>query len=306
MSDSASRPAFSPYDIAARTLHLKDVFDSHGFPLQQTVVRSAQAAFEQGRSRWIFETTELPVQVNDCDSRIDVLLRHADHPHFLSIECKRANPAYCTWCFAKSRYIRRNRSRDYLFVDCGVAPHKIDTPMTSQGYMGEDISSIAFHLGISIARDPQVNKPPKERDDLETACSQACLGTSGLLGLWGRGWGYNAARRELHAAIPCVVTTAPILVCELPLQLDTTSNELLSSDQIGCRESQWIAYQYPTSLSRRPSHHAFMNSTDMAVSLDADFIRTVFVVQAHYFGSFLAWLGMDQLGDLRPIVPSNL
>lgn len=94
--------------------------NEHGYSFQQSVLKLAQDLIEQGKSSWVFQVGEFPVEVRDKGTHVDFVLqrvlkmdsriKHKDEQTTLMIaECKRANPAYSNWCFAKSPYLFRDK-----------------------------------------------------------------------------------------------------------------------------------------------------------------------------------------------------
>src|SRR5262245_5992380 len=63
---------------------------------------------EPTESNWKVLAVEVPVVSGDSSTRIDFVLGHEPAPWALRIlvgECKRINPEYSWWCFARAPYV---------------------------------------------------------------------------------------------------------------------------------------------------------------------------------------------------------
>ena len=91
-----------------------EILNRHGYGFQYAVLKQAHILADSRDSSWRFIASEFPVRVQGFDTRIDFILKRAtdnifDQHFFLIAECKRANPAYSNWCFARAPYIHNAR-----------------------------------------------------------------------------------------------------------------------------------------------------------------------------------------------------
>jgi len=95
--------------MAEPTLNdIRKVLGSHGHAFQYAVLRRAQELFDKGRSTWVFDVAEFPVEGTDKPIHIDFILSNRSNNVYLVIECKRVDPAVGNWCFLKLPYTRRD------------------------------------------------------------------------------------------------------------------------------------------------------------------------------------------------------
>jgi len=93
------------------------VLDRHGYGLQYAILKVAERLWSEGKSRWLFEACEFPVEVQGKGTRIDFLLKYQGGSAFMVAECKRADPRFSRWCFVRAPFVRRNQERDMLVLE---------------------------------------------------------------------------------------------------------------------------------------------------------------------------------------------
>jgi hypothetical protein len=100
---------------------LQKVLDRHGYGFHYSILKRADEWFRNGRSTWLFERAEFPVEVKGSGTRIDLILRRGSTNRgrdlYLVGECKRANPALSDWCFVRAPYTRRNPGEGALLAE---------------------------------------------------------------------------------------------------------------------------------------------------------------------------------------------
>jgi hypothetical protein len=102
------------------------VLNQHGYAFHFRTLKAAQVANDERSSDWIFQVSEFPVEVRSKGTRIDYVLQRTptvgppEAPRyftFLVVECKRANPSFKRWCFARAPYVRRDWSRENMLLE---------------------------------------------------------------------------------------------------------------------------------------------------------------------------------------------
>lgn len=267
--------------------------NSGGHAFQYGVVehifRRSEANFT--RSHWKVVSPEFPVRVGGRDTRIDIVLKHRDSPYFLSVECKRVNPKFSSWCFSSLQYPYPGDTHALVVAEeLRTTPHG---PLA--GIRKSSASEHRFvHFGGSIATPRKGDCCPAKgagRDAIDEALVQAARGANGLVEEFASG--DCQALEDGTVVAPVVVTTADLLVSKTNLE----KSDLESGIELGedLEPLDWVLYQYPQS---RGIKHSIPAEEDDSVRTLGDllthrYLRTVPIVSASSLDSFLetAWLG---------------
>ena len=86
---------------AALAASLEREINASGLPFQYAVVQALRDGGDSAGTHWEVEATEFPVSCRSRSTHID-LLAWCDRRVLLIGECKRVNPAFGCWVFAKS------------------------------------------------------------------------------------------------------------------------------------------------------------------------------------------------------------
>jgi hypothetical protein len=279
------------------------VMNRHGYPFQYRSLRAAEDANKRGESNWLFQASEVPVEVRGRHTGIDFVLQygqpHALEPTFLVVECKRANPAMKCWAFAKAPFVRRNYDSDgeYLIRE---EIHYRSSPPDTLAYAGIKRSRLsdAYRIALEI-KIPNVKGDSEGaggNEAIEAAATQVSLAVSGLIQLF-RVINLAASTDIRCQFIPVIVTTAQLYVSDVDLtEGDLETGEIKKGGITNWREEKWLYYQYPVSpgikhnLSpdtgfRQPAH---IGQLDLGASVERDFVRTIAIVQGKHFENFLS------------------
>ena len=271
-------------EIFNRTLN------SHGYSFQHAVIQAAKEACEAKSSSWIFEASEFPVQANGKSTKIDFILKSndKDHNYCLIAECKRVNPAYGYWCFARAPIVSCNRSADRFNIE-SLWRNRYEEPLKVQVH-GELISDrLSYHIGIAVkdnkAKGDTSGK--SDHDAIEMAASQVSLGINGLIQLSVHVKDMVLFRRGF---IPVIFTTASLWTsdCNLAKTDLATGNIDLSNTKL--EERPWILYQYHLAPGIKHAVESCQSSKDLSSILDFYYLRTIAIVNANHIGEFLKWL----------------
>ena len=170
---------------------LRAVFEAalnrHGHPFQYAVIRRAHQLKDEGRSPWVFEASEFPVEVQGYHTRIDFVLSRWGEAvrgpfQFLVAECKRANPSLHHWLFARAPYVRRGiASRDILVERI----RREATDLTAS--MGRlDGSENIYHVGVEVKGAAKGDASGTGRGAIEGAATQVTRGVNGPIECFSR------------------------------------------------------------------------------------------------------------------------
>lgn len=103
-----------------------DALNKHGYAFQYSLAEEIGSLSNQGKIPWNPPLPEIPITGNFKSSRIDLLIPHKSGQLMLACECKRINPAFNSWFFAKA--VTWKNISDY--VECVIA-EKICFPALS-------------------------------------------------------------------------------------------------------------------------------------------------------------------------------
>jgi hypothetical protein len=256
-----------------------------GFGFQYSVLKTVSDVFGHG-SDWSLETSEFPV-VQGPGARIDFILRHQYKTQlFLIAECKRANPAYSDWCFARAPFIHPRRSPDYeefIIEYVEYERNKVNSFAKKFFYLPN-----AYHIALEVKSLKKGDSSGETGKTIEDASTQICRGLNGMVEFFSRNPKYlgNSAQAVI---IPVIFTTAQTWGSNINLSAaDLESGELDISGSKFYKEP-WIAYQYHQSPGLKHS----LSSKDVLKSLgdfmDIEYVRTIPIVTASGIETFLRW-----------------
>lgn len=274
-----------PENESERTKRIALAMNRHGYAFSNKVIEVASCLAEAGRSRWVFEAAEFPVEVGDYGTRIDFILWAHGTNYWMLSECKRVNPAFSDWFFLRTPYVRRDHHDRYvaevaarsdaIFSSGGVS---ITTPNESD----------VFHFGFEVKTD----KPGESsvKNAIEDAASQVCRGMNGMVMFLAQNPVYlGSAQRRL--LLPVIFTTARLFGGTAdPSEIDLKSGEI-DYTKLQVTEKPFLYYQYHLSPGIKHKLHSrriFQNFTpELTYVLQSEFIRTIPVVSASGIEQFL-------------------
>jgi hypothetical protein len=263
-----------------------NMLNRHGYAFQYSSIRIAEKLFVERNSKWIFQTSEFPVELSNRSkgTRIDFILKSRGCPLYLLFECKRANPALKNWCFARAPYVRRNHTYENFLVETVTSNSE---GISSKGmvlrYINEDES---YHIALEVKAPESGDSDGKGYGAIEEAATQVCHGLNGLVELFHTQSLLKSGQSVV--LIPVILTTASIWVSPVDLgNADIKSGELEHS-QVEVKQKDWIYYQYHQSPGLK---HSFpkpvSKQSEISAILDREYIRTIPVVTASAITDFL-------------------
>lgn len=272
----------------------------HGYLFQHQVVAEIERLAEDSpsQSRWRVVAIEVPVLAGSKSTRIDVLIQDDSEPgrlRFLIGECKRVNPAYGAWCFARApRWFPEWAGRQ--LISESLVRYSDDDRVVTAG-IGGTRTDRAYSIGFAVKTKAQGDTNPvsADQDALEAACTQVCRGLNGFVSQLLADERYRAHIADRHAVqlLPVVFTTATLYATDADLlSLERTAGEpRLESDPAS---PEWLLYQYPQSPEVKHSLARGSLSHDSLTGLIArDFTRSVVIVTFAGIRGFLeeGWKG---------------
>jgi hypothetical protein len=266
------------------------VLNEHGYAFHYAALRHAMQVESSPFSPWIVTASELPVNVNGKDTRVDFVLRHKSDMAFMVIECKRVNPAFTDWCFFRAPFIRADDHHPTYWFEHWERFPQLGWPVVDAVPRGD--AKGAYHIALSLKGKRESDKCGSDgRQGAEEAFTQVMRHSSGFLKLLSEHRGLvpvNGLQERL--IIPAVFTTARLWACEADLSLADLESGRLDPKGITLKERPWIAFQYHTSQGLRPLP-AQAPVSDLGTYLAQYVIRTIFVVNTSGIHDFLQFAG---------------
>lgn len=268
--------------------------DRHGFGFQFRVLKETEELFNrtENRSVWRFLFSELPVQIQSRDTRIDFILtrNHSSGMGFYMIcECKRANPSLSNWCFLKAPRTRRNRlSGDPLtfeYARLSVSKDRLRINVNQVATLTD-----AHHLGFEVRRANTKGQSGGETGQaIEDAITQVLRGLNGYV---------ETLKRKPRLTdgdpmyfMPVIFTTARLWSSKANLESSDLATGKIDITQDVFEEVPWLWYQYPMSPGLK---HSIAKDTDSEVRveqyLEEEYIRSVAIVNASGIEDFLLYV----------------
>lgn len=275
----------------------KKVLDSHGYGFQNAVIKECERLSKAvpAPSPWWFEASEFPVECGTALTRIDFILRinHA----VLVAECKRANPALASWCFARAPFLSRRQSAgDVRLEQFWREPSTgrvHSQPTELRGV--KDQYQVAFEMRTSAKGEANA----MGRGAVEEAVTQVLRGANGLMNYVGQ----NSRLFDSNPMIvvPVVFTTADLLCSDADLsQADLVTGNVPTSS---LTPRPWIWFQHNVSQALEHSLPKFYGSTpltSLAQMLRYRHARSVAIVGPGGIANFLTTLP-DDFEDFMPL-----
>ncbi len=261
----------------------------HGYGFQHAVIaeiRRLNVEVFQDRP-WHVLAVEFPVDVGR-GSRVDIVVRvpflkwrdsKQSELVFLTIECKRVNPACGNWCFFKAPFISRMRAnrRNWFF-----ARMLFDGTPASVSLC--DSAEPSFDIGVPIKGNRKGDAWSAGGDEIESAITQAIVGATGVM--LER---VSAQADRPLVILPAIVTTAVLLACDVDLAEATLSTGEIDVSPASVKEVPYLFLQYhmsPGLLVDFPDPPDDVPQ-ELEDILDVMYTRTVPVINANGIEKFL-------------------
>lgn len=262
MSKSDSQSS-SPVETTEQ--YFRRVLNAHGYPFQFAVIRRAQVLRQLQYSKWVFESSEIPVGTSGRSTHVDFVFRdyrgrdNGAFPNlYLIAECKRVDPSKAIWCFVRNPYPMRNAAESSHPVQFDRIISKVGEERYVKDGLIKHWGSSVFELPFQL-RSSQPNDPlsPLARSPINDAAYQVLLGQQGFISHLTslKGVHEQEQMRRENVFVPVVFTTAELFVSDVDLgDSDIYSGEI-TKDLKSMQKVNWLWYNY-----RRPS--------DLGISLE--------------------------------------
>jgi hypothetical protein len=256
----------------------------HGYAFQVAVTNFVGCLVNQPWSSFRVSAVELPVEVRERATRIDLILSSPSGGRQLICECKRPNPALSNWCFIADPYF--SRSGLDSSVRCEQLERDTTVAVARSAIIGHvpTFAHIAFEVRTNKSGDPT----GRGRGAIEEAVTQVLTGVSGLAQLY---------RRDPHlistglptTLVPVVFTTANLWFSRADLSQANIEDGKLDLAASGFERVPWLTLQYAQSLSLRHDLPIREQYRDLEEVRQVLFARSVAVVSPDGIESYLKW-----------------
>jgi hypothetical protein len=267
--------------------------NSHGYPFQYLVLSEGARLFETGTSPWLFLAAEFPVEVGGAGTRVDLILRHRSEPHFLLVECKRADPALSHWCFARAPVVHRSRTDEFFFAEHLFVA---DAPARIIPQRHGPVES-AYHVALALRSGEKGDGRAGGRGAIEEACTQVLRGLNGFIRFLAH---HSPVLGKASEAIvfPAIITTANLHASDVDLRQGDLAAGTIAKGSASLKSEEWLLYQYNQGPSLK--HDVQLGKampSNLGKILDLEFVRTIPIVSASGIASFLSWAGAIEASD---------
>jgi hypothetical protein len=263
----------------------------HGYGFHYAVLGLAERLSLEGKSPWVFEAAEFPVSVQGSSTRIDFVLKKkatassAEPPFYLIAECKRANPSFSDWCFARAPFVRRNRNGETIIYE--------HLEIDKSGFLnacGMPSSSLvnAYHIGLELKSSNRGDAEIQGRAAIEEAAGQVSKGLNGLSETLSRLFGQPGFVDRANL-LPVIFTTANLWSTEDDLSLADIETGNLELNPQSFRPHDWLVLQYPISPGLKHGLQLKYAVDGLAEMLDYEYVRSIPIVNASGISEFLEW-----------------
>lgn len=280
-----------PSTVRPDSAIVRAAFDRHGHGFHYAVVRELGRLVATQESVFRVEGIEYPVMLNDEVLHVDVILRSS--LGLLVLECKRVDPAFSTWCFARSKLVSRSIDRDRVVLEWVL--RNDDTTVTVGRNEGE-ITDVQYHVGLELKHSDL--KGDSSGRGLDGAVTQALRSAGGIvLAAIERP---NLLGAKITHVVPVIVTTARLVTCDIDLADSDLMTGRLPHD-VMVTERKWVWYR--TMISAALRHHVSWFEPERQVAMssfqaeqDHAYARSVAVVTPAGLSSFLGAV-RQHIGD---------
>lgn len=276
----------------------QNALNRHGHPFQYAVIRRANELWENKNSRWVFEASEFPVEVQGHNTKIDFILSHCPYGGsygFLVAECKRANPSFSEWLFAKAPYVRRDRNSDTLNVE----RVQWTEPSFHAGVGSLPSRSDIYHVALPVKINNSKGDDSGGREAIEKAATQVIRGMNGLIQCVSKNVDIINGSSSPAFFVPVIFTTARVWATDTDIggaELKSGNVDLASAK---VEQKPWLWLQYhmsPTlkhSVIRDESISDFSLKGTFGHLLKQENSRTIAIVSTDGIDSFLRQSSVD-------------
>ena|GEM_PF-736673 len=236
----------------------------HGYGFQSSVLNLAKKLFlEQRASPWRPLAREFPVEVQGKPTRIDIILQYRNSGLFMVVECKRTDPKFGAWCFARAPSVKSGEPSEYILSDHLLyhdtvydretkgTTHMICTELQRLWWPNRHRQEDFYHIGCPVKGSNIGESGQSGHDDIEKAATQVCRGSNGLIELVRKKPDlvapFSQGSWKGLTLVPAIFTTANIWGCNCDLGASRLEDGKVELSREDCSQKKWVFLQYPIS-----------------------------------------------------------
>jgi hypothetical protein len=279
--------------LSSLSAGLTSTLDRHGHSFHYAILKHCQNLFSRlSEAAWTVEATEFPVQAGGVDTRIDFILRaRSDQTPvtlFLACECKRANPALSSWCFARAPLMRRTRSHRAI-VEILRRPHN----QHMMAHAAAINSTKPYHLAFALKSGQKGDPHGEQRDVIDEAATQVLRGFNGLCDFMHRNENISIPSHG-SMVVPVIFTTASLFTTEANLATaELSTGNLPAPAEVEPATWLWFQHHQSPSLSHSMMrYHPTTAMQSLGGVLEVEHARSIAIVSVDGVESFLRSLAV--------------
>ena len=281
------------------SLLFEEHLNQHGYSFQNAIARKIREMSydEDLGKRSFFEVIgiEMPVTA-DRNTHIDIVGWHSNNyglgktRYYLVGECKKSDPGYAAWCFAKTPITWADHYQSLIQFDLveGAGGDRYFRGQTEQRATDLPIMNLGVALTI---RESNNSKPKGDREAINEAVNQVLRGVGGFINYItsAQHTAIELQKDEAHVVVPVVFTTAQIYTTDSNIALADLSTGKLSKGSIEAKKADWIWYNYNRSTQLSHGLKMVGKAAPGESDLFREFTRTIAIVGPSGLESFLRY-----------------
>lgn len=273
--------------------------NKNGFGFQFAVIKRIEELSHKSKTLKIYPlATEVPVEINDENTHIDIILKRVSSeynleiPIFLISECKRANPALSNWCFVKSPFTRNQGLENSLILEAihwGANDGSKADEFRPNCKIVPTSRSDFYHISHEIRSHEKGDASGTVRGNIEKAVSQVFRGMNGFVNFMMKN-SHLLRNEKITYFLPVIFTTAQIWTSEINLSEASIDEGKISIEDGNLERKNWVLFEYNQSPTLKHSFPIFPKQNDLALAIESEFSRTVAIVSASGIDDFIDWI----------------
>jgi hypothetical protein len=272
--------------------------NQNGYSFQHAVIKLIHT-MPPNKSGWELVAPEYSAQVKGFDTRIDLVCnrlvgRIGSNTMVLLGECKRANPAFSNWLFAKTPLLDRLGSRPQLQIE-GYKLNK-ETQAGESILFSNPSSKDIYHIAVECKTDKNGDMGGQTKGVIEAAATQIMKGLNGLVELYHQKPGL-LCNDATNLFLPVIFTTANLFTTDIDISSANIETGDIEAKYLKPVEKNWLIYQYNLSPGIKHSIQANKPANTLEEILTQEYVRSIPIVNSKGIPDFLTW--SSSLNPLR-------
>ena len=255
--------------------------NAHGFGFQHAVV---QMIHRHRDNMWEAAATEFPVAYRDRSTHVDVLAWCFQRKALMVAECKRVNPAFGNWVFARSPFTFE-RDQQETWLEQLVPP---DSTISVPRILPIPFRVDPFHIAVEVKTNKDGDQAglPKGRA-LSQSLTQVAEGVNGLIEMLPKQKNLLRANGPI-IFLPVIFTTANLYATDdAELHLAELDTGHMPEAKFEKKSWLWFESNVSPDLLAEVQHQGFQSATQFQELLPTKHTRAIAIVSHDGVASFL-------------------